>query len=158
MNEKRRGRTRVIGAMLPEIASRALGRNGLGEAELVQHWSAIVGERLAAGSTPRRLSFPRGARRDGTLRLSVASALALEFQHDEPVILERINGFFGYRAVTRLVLEQTWTPRRDAPTRRPPLATAEREALETSVSTVADPALRAALSRLGAAIRSQHRH
>jgi hypothetical protein len=157
MGEERRGRTRAIGAMLPLIAGRALGRSGLGEAQLVQHWAAIVGTRLAEGSTPQRLSFRRGDRRDGTLRLSVAPALALEFQHDEPVILERINGFFGYRAVARLALEQTWMPRRPPPAARRPLAAPERQALEQSVAAVGDEALRAALARLGAAIRGARR-
>jgi hypothetical protein len=157
MSEERRGRTRAIGAMLPQIAGRALGRNGLGEAQLIQHWAAIVGERLALGTSPERLSFHRGDRRDGTLRLSVAPGLALEIQHDEPVILERINGFFGYRAVARLALEQTWVPRHPAPARRRPLAAEERAALDRSVAAVGDDGLRAALARLGAAIRSTQR-
>ncbi|MGH6989466.1 MAG: DUF721 domain-containing protein [Stellaceae bacterium] len=154
MGQEQRGRTRAIGAMLPDIAGRALGRHGLGEAQLLQHWPAIVGDRIAAGSTPRRLSFARAARRDGTLRLAVAPALALEIQHDEPVLLERINGFFGYRAVARLTLEQTWTRRQEPPARRRPLAAAERQALDAAVGQIGDDGLRAALVRLGAAIRT----
>jgi hypothetical protein len=157
MSDERRGRTQTVGAILPRIAGRALGRNGLGEAQLVQHWPAIVGDRLAGGSSPERLSFRRGARRDGTLRLKVAPALALEIQHDEPAILERINGFFGYRAVARLALEQTWIPRRDPPPAERPLSLEERAELDRAVAAVGDDALRTALRRLGTAIRSHGR-
>ena len=92
----------AIGANLSRIATPVLGKQGLGEAQLLQQWPAIVGEDLARHCWPVKLSFPRGQRRDGTLRLRVISALALEIQHREPVLLERINGYFGYRAVARL--------------------------------------------------------
>jgi hypothetical protein len=104
--DERRGIMQAIGASLPRIAKPVLGKQGLGEAQLLQEWPAIIGDELARYCWPIKLSFPRGERRDGTLRLRVASALALEIQHREPVLLERINGYFGYRAVVRLALVQ----------------------------------------------------
>ena len=157
MNEERRGRVQAVGAMLPRIAGRALDKQGLGEAQLVQHWGAIVGERLAGGSSPEKLSFVRGGRRDGTLKLRVAPGLALEIQHSEPTILERINGFFGYRAVARLTLQQTWSPRRSAPPGLRPLQAGEAAELEGRVARVGDDALRTALKRWGAAILATER-
>lgn len=148
---------RTVGAVLPQIAGAALGKQGLGEAQLIQHWAAIVGERFAKSSSPEKLSFPRGARRDGTLKLRVAPGIALEIQHSEPVLLERINGFFGYRAVTRLVLQQTWQPRRDPAPRLRPLRAGEAAELAHSVAPVGDDELRAALERLGAAILATER-
>ncbi|MGH6982447.1 MAG: DUF721 domain-containing protein [Stellaceae bacterium] len=143
--------------MLPRIAGKALGKRGLGEAQLVQHWAEIVGDRLAGETSPEKLSFPPGERRDGTLRLTVVPGIALEVQHNEPILLERINGFFGYRAVTRLVLRQGLpSPPASAPKRRP-LATEETEALDKRVAAVADESLRGALKRLGAAILASQR-
>ncbi len=72
MTEERRGRLQTVGAILPRIAGKALGKQGLGEAHLVRHWAEIVGERLAQVTSPEKLSFARGARRDGTLKLRVA--------------------------------------------------------------------------------------
>src|SRR6185437_6637843 len=92
--DERRGVMQAIGASLPRIAKPVLGKQGLGEAQLLQEWPAIIGDELARYCWPIKLSFPRGERRDGTLRLRVASALALEIQHREPVLLERINGYF----------------------------------------------------------------
>lgn len=152
--DERRGVMQAIGASLPRIAKPVLGKQGLGEAQLLQEWPAIIGEELARYCWPIKLSFQRGERRDGTLRLRVASALALEIQHREPVLIERINGYFGYRAVARLALVQGPPPlkERAAPPQPRQLAPAELRALERRVEGVADPALRAALERLGSAI------
>lgn len=150
---ERRGSLRAIAAEVPRIAGAALGKRGFGEAQLVTHWDTVMGPELAAELSPDRMSFPRGERRDGTLRLRVASAFAIEAQHLEPVIIERINGFFGYRAVARLVLVQG--PPRHAPPRKPvlrPLSAAEQRALEERLAAVSDPELRQALARLGAAM------
>lgn len=148
---------RAIGASLPRIAKPVLGKQGLGEAQLIQEWPAIIGAELARHCWPIKLSFPRGQRRDGTLRLRVASALALEIQHREPVLLERINGYFGYRAVIRLALIQGPPPLKEhAVPRAPrPLEPTERQALDRRLDGIADPALRAALERLGSAIIGQ---
>jgi hypothetical protein len=147
----------TVGAVLPRVAGKALGKQGLGEAQLVQHWAEIVGERLAKSTSPERLSFTRGARRDGTLKLRVAPGIALEIQHSEPILLERINGFFGYRAVARIALSQTWVPRQEPPPRRRPLQEGETAELDRRVASVSDEPLRAALKRLGAAILATER-
>lgn len=152
--EKRHGRLRAIAAEVPRIAAPALGKRGFGEAQLISQWPAIIGAALAAKVTPDKLSYARGERRDGTLRLRVAPAVALEVQHREPQLLERINSFFGYRAVARLVLVQgppARPPRPDSPRMRP-LAAAEREALDRRLAAIEDPELRAALKRLGESV------
>jgi hypothetical protein len=155
--EERRGGMQAIGASLPRIAKPILGKQGLGEAQLLAEWPAIIGEELARHCWPIKLSFPRGERRDGTLRLRVASALALEIQHREPVLLERINGYFGYRAVIRLALVQGGAPPEEgsAPPPPRPLVPAERRDLDRRLDGIADPGLRAALRRLGSAIIGQ---
>ena len=154
MAEERRGSLRAIAAEVPRIARAVLGKHGFGEAQLVAQWPAIIGEDIAKGASPEKLSFPRGERRDGTLHLRVAPGLALEIQHREPVLLERINAFFGYRAVARLALRQGPPARAAASRPEPPrpLATEERQALDQTVAPVADPELRAALARLGTAV------
>ena len=78
-------------------------------------------------------------------------ALALEIQHRAPLLIERINGFFGRGVVARLVLVQATRPRAGpaTPARAEPLGRAEAEALDTALGDIADPELRAALSGLG---------
>jgi len=73
------------------------------------------------------------------------------------VLLERINGYFGYRAVIRLALVQGGAPTEEssAPPPLRPLEPAERQALDRRLDGITDPGLRDALRRLGSAIIGQ---
>jgi hypothetical protein len=151
---RRRGYLRALAAEVPRIAAPILGKRGLGEAQLIAEWASIIGAELADHVSPDRLAFPRGERRDGVLHLRVASQVALEIQHREPQLIERINAFFGYRAIVRLRLVHA-PPNpsaRRAPPRPVPLAAREEQMLDQRLAGVEDPELRAALRRLGASV------
>jgi hypothetical protein len=152
--EGRRGGPRALAGEVPRIAAAVLGKRGFGAAQLISEWASVVGGELAAKISPDRLSFPPGERRDGTLRVRVASGFGPDVQHRTPQILERINGFFGYRAVGRLVLIQGPPARapRPAPPRPRPLSASEQGALDRRLAQIEDPALRDALRRLGQAV------
>jgi len=155
---ERRGGLRAIAAEVPRIAATALGKRGFGEAQLVTQWEAVMGPELAAKLAPDRLSFARGERVGGTLRLSVASAFAVEAQHLEPVLIERINSFFGYGAVARIALVQGPPIEPECKAAPPrPLSDAERADLAQRVATVPEGGLRDALARLGASIIGSNR-
>ena len=143
-----------LGSAVSKVAAPVLGRRGFGEAQVILEWPSVVGSALARDSLPVKLSFAKGDRLDGTLHLRVAPGAALEIQHLEPLIIERINTFFGYRAVARLALRQGPLPQPaepPAPAARP-LGRAETAALEQGLEGVKDPDLRAALARLGRAV------
>ncbi len=158
-SERRRGKMRAVGQELPRIAGRVLGKRGLGEAQLLAEWRAVVGDELAAETLPVKLSFNAGGRKNGVLKLRVTSAAALSVQHREPQILERINSFLGYGAVARLALVQGPLPEqaRSGPPTRRPLTSAEASALADRLSQVPDAGLKSALERLGAAILAERR-
>ena len=97
------------------------------------------------------MSWPSALGRDGVLKLRTASMAALELQHRAPLLIERINLFFGRPVVTRLALVQGPLPLDSPPNGSPPrsLAAGEADALDERLSGIADPELRAALARLG---------
>lgn len=153
---RRGGGFKPAGEQAAAILSPALKRRGFAHVEILQRWPEIAGPSLAANSRPERLWWPR-TEQDGdgaTLHLLVASGWAAEVQHLEPVIIERVNRFFGWRAVTRMKLRQGPVsgpkPRR-APRLRP-LTPDEQAELEKLLADVADPALKERLKSLGAAI------
>ena len=81
--------------------------------------------------------------------------LAIELQHLEPVVIERINGYFGYRAVERLsMVRGPLPPRRDDVPAAPPAADAA--ALQKAAG-IEDEALREALTSLGGHVLSRGR-
>ena len=88
-----------------------------------------------------------------TLVLRVEGPVAIEIQHLSGVIVERVNRFFGWRAISRIALRQAPLMFRDEA--RPVAApSAERTAaIAATLTDVADADLRQALARLGAAIK-----
>lgn len=93
-------------AILP-LASQVLGKKGFVEVDILTNWGNIVGDELATYSFPQKIDFKRNQRNDGILHLNVPSgAFALEIQHREKFILEKINTYFGYNAVSGLKIIQ----------------------------------------------------
>ncbi len=140
---------------MTSIAGKALGKHGMAFGSLLADWSSIMGPRLAEQTSPLKLVFPKGKREDATLHLRVTSPAALLLQHEEPQLLERINAFFGWRAVARLklvhgapALKINWKPA-PAPKRLTPQQEAE---LKGRTAGLESPDLRDALERLGRAI------
>lgn len=82
-------------------------KRGFAENRIITDWVKIVGEAVAAQSVPRKLTFGRDKKIDGTLHIEVNnSGLATEMVYLEPVILEKIACYFGYKAVARLKIMQ----------------------------------------------------
>jgi hypothetical protein len=146
--ERRHG-LRTAGTAASQIVGAIVTRHGGGVvARLKSEWAAIVGPELATACWPESLS------RGGRLKLRVAPVKALEIQHRAPLVIERINSFFGRDAVIRLTLIQGPLPL--PPSAKPalarPLGMGEASALDRQLATVDDPALRQALDRLGHAV------
>ena len=150
-SRRRAGGLRALAVSLPKVTGKAFGRGGLALSGLIADWPSIIGAELAAVTLPRKLD----KRGEGVLTLRVAPAHALAVQHLEPLVLERVNGYLGHRAVTRLFLQQGPIAGAQPKARRaPPPLTAEQEtALEARISTVGDDELRKALERLGRAVQ-----
>lgn len=148
---------RALGALLPKIAEPAVRKRGFTAVEIVTRWDEIVGSELAADCSPERISFPQGARMDGTLHILASGSMALELQHLEPILVERLNNFCGYRAVSRIAIKQAsqrvgkkTMPRKPVP----PLDAAKLAKIESHTSKIADENLRNALNRLGGALEN----
>ncbi|PKU23765.1 DUF721 domain-containing protein [Telmatospirillum siberiense] len=152
--EDRRGSSgpRAIAETTQRLTRRSLGKRGFTEAALIAEWPTVVGSMLGNATLPLRIVFPRGQRSAGTLHVRVGSgALATQLQHQEPLVVQRINGYFGYGAIARLAITQGPVARR--PVRRTPAAPVlepEDEArLSQRLSGIEDPELKAVLAALG---------
>ncbi|MBP2227774.1 DUF721 domain-containing protein [Azospirillum agricola] len=141
---------RRIGQTVPEVAGKVLGKRGLAFGALITDWPAIVGPQLSLRTAPDKLSFPRGKREEATLHIRAMGAIALELQHLEPQIIERINSFFGYRAVARIKLIHAALPAAPSPMLRQRALTMDEEiSVTTTLAAVEDEELRATLERFG---------
>jgi hypothetical protein len=105
----------AIGSFVPEVTRKAFERHGFPAGRLAADWATIVGEPLARHSRPERIKWPRPVEDENgewsepagaTLVLRVDGARALEVQYRAAQIMEKINGFLGYRAITEIRLVQ----------------------------------------------------
>jgi hypothetical protein len=151
----RRGSFRALAATVVQLTTPSARRFGFSDAALLGAWAGLVGDRLAAATLPERITYPLRRRSDGTLRLRVANGgLALELQHLQRELIDRINTHIGYPAIGRLHLVQgpIPRPRRRAGAAPRPLDAGEEEALGASVAQICDDDVRAALTALGRAV------
>ena len=123
---------------------------------MLTRWAEIVGEHLAGLCLPVKVSYSRDRGLGATLVVHAEGARATEVEHLAPRILERVNQFYGYRAIARVKLTQTTPPAGFAEPRpgfaSPPAAPGpaeERRAAELARG-IEDEPLRAALTRMGA--------
>ncbi len=82
-----------IGARNPDLAG------------LIRSWPEVVGSEWAARTTPVEL-VPARADRPAGLKLAVPAGEILLVQHETPLLLARVNAYFGYAAIGTLFLRR----------------------------------------------------
>ena len=170
---------RTVGSFLPKITGKILAKKGFPNMSLITDWPAIVGPELASYTCPEKMNWPRQpsdapteplgdeANSPGkskrpsqkpqkgiTLKLRVESHMALDIQYALEEIMERINSYFGYRAVTdiRIIQGPICKPQRASRAAKDHIKCQTKGPL-ADLSTVKDEGLREALQRLDAARR-----
>lgn len=164
---------RAVAGLVPAITRKAFEKHGFAAASLIIDWTQIVGADIARLTRPERLKWPRlvekaaeadeaqTGRPGATLVIRVDPAAALDIQYRKAQLLERINAYFGYRAVSELRIvqagsdEEIGTPAaagKPAGSGALPRRGGTTSAVATDLSSVDDGALRAALARLAASI------
>lgn len=148
-------RMRAVSDLIPEVGGAAFRRFGFIQSSVVSRWGEIVGARYAAVSAPDSIRFPAGKKSGGTLTLVVEGAHAPMMQHVAPAIAERVNRFFGYEAVARVIFRQGIVRAGQAKSRKAPPSLRPIPAdLGDSLREVADPELRACLESLARGLSS----
>ncbi len=155
LEEPRRRGQRAVADLLPDVGAAAFKRFGFVQSSVVSRWPEIVGLRYAEVSAPESIRFPHGKKSDGTLTLTVAGAHAPMMQHIAPAIMERVNLFFGYVAVARIVIRQGTMAVPKPRVAPPPLRPVPAE-LGDSLRNITDPELHACLSALAGAMAASN--
>lgn len=155
MNKPRRPQGKPLADLVGGTLQSAFARQGFAAIDIISHWEDIVGPELAGRTEPLRLVWPQ---RDdpfstGTLTVRVEGAYALELQHLAPVVMERVNRYFGWACVGRLSIRQgpVVRKRRPAPPAEPSAEAVA--AAERTLGEFDDPELKASLARLGALVK-----
>ena len=145
---------KAIGRYIGKSTRAALVRRGFAHADILSRWQVIVGPTLYDVSSPERLTYSKNKNAEATLKVRVSPGHAPEFQHFEPLIIERINSFFGYRAVARLKIIQAPVKREKKALKTAPPEPDETQKswLNASLEPVEEGELKENLRALGAAL------
>jgi hypothetical protein len=166
---------KTVGAFVPKATARAFEAHGFHAAELILNWSAIVGADLARFTAPRRIRWPkapdrlgdatgasrpapptRGGNARSALEIWVEGGRAHEIPYLKAPIIQRINSYFGYRAITDLIPISGAVSPAAEPAAKHRRASAEAIAREQqTLALQPDDPLAQALARLGANVAAR---
>ena len=150
---------RAAGSFVPKLTAKVFEKYGFHSAEIMTSWATVAGADIAAISSPERLKWPRGSgtvdgdRVDHTqqtaaiLILRVDPAHALDVEYCSGEIIDRINRYFGYRAVQSLKIHQVPSQETNASSMAP-ISQVDIAPAPAELATIPEPGLKDALSAL----------
>lgn len=159
--ERRTYKTKSLADIAQAINNRAFRRYGFARSDILLHWPEIVGSVLARASLPERLVMPKLGEQDngraGVLHIRVEGSFAPEMQHLEPLVIDRINSYYGFKAVERLschhgIVDITPPAKKYQP---PILSDSQKSELNLLLCDVKDDKLRESLFAVGAELLAQ---
>jgi len=131
------------------------------------NWEQIVGSYFAEFSEPLYITrIPDFENEIGEtvyrnyLNVSVSPAAALEFQHFKDTILEKMNSYFGYKAIIDLRIQQNYitnSNRKKLNVRDIQLSNEENQNISKEVEMLADTSLKSTLINLGKKITKDNK-
>jgi len=155
---KRRGVYAIpqaIGPRIERLLEPFVKSQGFAEAQVILDWEKIMGGSLALQTQPQKVSFLKSQRVGGTLTILVTSAVAPEILHLSPQIIERINRYFGYKAIEKIVLKHglikasVSQKKENSSFVRRQLQETDIQEIKNLVAEIPDENLKKALSNLG---------
>ena len=133
---------------------------------ILSKWPQIVGSFFAEHSEPDKISrltedfdeFDQPIFKS-FLNVRVSPAAAVEFQHYKNTIIEKINSFFGYKAIADLRLQQNFIPKKknEQPLKseRFEATDNEKELVKKEMQNIKDKELEKSIVNLGLSINRE---
>ena len=118
IKQKRTFVPQSIGDTLRKVNRKFSSKYNRTEFLIHSKWPEIVGKYFLNYSEPLNVSKVRDFENDlgetvykNYLNVSVTPAAAIEFQHFKDTIIEKINTYFGYKAIIDLRIQQNYIPK-----------------------------------------------
>ena len=100
---------RTVSDVVKEATKPLMSKQGKLYAALLRDWAQIVGHERAIVTRPERLQFPTNDAHGATLHIAARPHAAPELAYVHEQLLEQCARYFGYRAITRIVMHATHT-------------------------------------------------
>ena len=153
-----------IGETIVQINKVYSSKYGKIEFLILSKWSKIVGSFFAEHSEPDKISriteefneFDEPIYKN-FLHVRVSPAAAVEFQHYKDTIIEKINSFFGYKAIADLRLQQNYIPKAKVNHKlnEMKISEEEKEIIKNEIDVIHDEELQKSIVNLGASIKRE---
>ncbi len=145
-----------LNAVVKSITQDIFQKHGFAAASIILDWPIIVGDAFAQLCTPEKIAFPPQKKREGRLHVIASSAVAAEIAFYESQILDKINRYFGYPAVIKIVVKHTTLKKKPLKAHSRKEISAEHVA--SQVQNIQDKQLQQALLDLGVGIFSDDKY
>ena len=133
---------------------------------ILSKWPQIVGSFFADHSEPDKISRLTDGYNEvdepifkNFLHVRVSPAAAVEFQHYKDTIIEKINSFFGYKAITDLRLQQNFIPEkkivRNVDILNQAISEEEKISIKSEIENIKNKDLEKSIVNLGASIKRE---
>lgn len=147
---------RSLRQIISKLTDPIYQQQGFIRSTIIMDWKLIVGSRFSQYCQPEKITFPFERKTGGRLVLRTTSSFATGLQYEEPVIIEKINQYFGYGAVEKIIIRHGPIDKGGAnglPRKKLDEKTAQE--ITQAVGSIENTNLRDALYNLGVGILTQ---
>ena len=158
IKQKRTFVPQSIGDTLRKVNRKFSSKYNRTEFVINSKWPEIAGSYFKEYSEPLNVSKIRDFENDlgetvykNYLNVSVAPAAAIEFQYFKDTIIEKINTYFGYKAIIDLRIQQNYIPKYNSmkKTKSQKINNDEKEFIEKNIEEFQNNELKKSLLNLG---------
>ena len=97
-----------IGDTLPKILKTKLKKANFVDISVIKNWKEIVGDDIAKNCWPIKIFFPDGNNSNGKITIKVKRGWSLEIEYKNQEIIEKLNQYFGYKAISKINIIQNF--------------------------------------------------
>ena len=108
---------RPFSSSIPKTLKKHLRKGGYNYSNIVDNWTKMVSKKIADTCYPITVKMGKEMRK-GTLVLNVIHGKELEVEYKKNEIMDKINSFFGYKCISKVVLkivQDTVKPKKNFP-------------------------------------------
>tara|TARA_B100000029_G_scaffold516590_1_gene631516 strand:- start:6831 stop:7295 length:465 start_codon:yes stop_codon:yes gene_type:complete len=95
-----------IGKSLPKIITKDIKKKNFIQFSLLNNWKSIIGEEISRFCKPEKVVFSHNENINGTIYLKTIRGKSLEIEFKSEEIIEKLNQYFGYKAINKISVIQ----------------------------------------------------
>jgi hypothetical protein len=91
-------------SFLGSLTQTSFEKKGFAQSKLITNWNEIVGWSLSNKTKPSKITFPKNGLA-ASLVVEIDSAFGPEIELQREIIKEKVNRFYGYTAVAKIIFK-----------------------------------------------------